>query len=160
MKKIIMVMAAALLLAGCTQKQKNAAAGTDNQEVVADSATVGQAFDSLVVAESHAQADPAFAQSQQYTESHDEFESAVDQLTQGMSDTDRQLYLLNCAVTAFDRNSRYFATHTSEMADPANQRRMALYGQKIKEYRQALITSHLDSCQQRRLDSLNAKIHF
>ena len=160
MKKIIMAMAATLFLAGCSYKQKNVAADADQQEVMADSATVGQAFDSLVVAESRAQADPAYAQSQKYTERHNEFNAAIDRLTQDMSDTDRQLYLLECAVSAFNRNSQYFATHTSEMANPVNQHRMALYGQKIREYREALITTKLDSCQQQRLDSLNAKIQF
>lgn len=153
-------MVAAFLLVGCSPKQKNAATSVDEQSIEADSTTVRQTFDSLVVAESRAEMDPAYAESQEYAKSHDDFQEVVGQLTQDMSETDRQLYLLDCAVSAFTRNSQHFATHTSEMADPANQRRMAMYGQKIREYRQVLITSKLDDVQQRRLDSLNALIHF
>ena len=158
-RHIIMALAAVLLLAACNSKPK-AGADASTTKVEADSATVGAAFDSLVVAESRAQADAEYAQSDAYAQSHEEFDAAIDQLTQGMSATDRQLYLLGCAVSAFARNSQYFATHTSEMANPANQRRMALYGQKIKEYREVLITSQLNESQQRTLDSLNAEIQF
>ena len=81
-------------------------------------------------------------------------------LIEGMSEVDAHLCLLKNAVSSFLHYSEYFAKNTVEMQDVVNQKRMQLYGQKIRDLRQQLIQSELSDVQQAQLDSINRLIQF
>lgn len=160
MKKVLIILLGTAWLMGCTQKSKQVPADTPLEEVVADSASVGEAFDSLVVSESRALVDTTYRNSDEYKKAHEEYEVLTNKLTQGLDDVDAHLLLLKNAIASFLHYSAYFATHTSEMGDEVNRKRMMLYGQKVREVRQKLIQSKLSEQQQAQLDSLNGLIHF
>lgn len=161
MKKVLFVLMGMFLLAGCNQKQKNVPAGGQGvNEVVADSSTVGPAYDSLIVCKSRAMLDSAYRSSDEYKESHEQFSLLSAKMTEGMSEVDAHLCLLKNAVSSFLHYSEYFAKNTVEMQDVVNQKRMQLYGQKIRDLRQQLIQSELSDVQQAQLDSINRLIQF
>lgn len=150
-----------LLLVGCSQKQKSVPQDESNLEkVVADSSTVGPAYDSLIVCESRALVDSSYRKSEEFTNVHETYTSLYERMTEGMGKVDADLLQLKLSISAFNHNSEYFATHSSEMSKVVNQKRMMLYGQKIREIRQRLIQSKLSDTQQAHLDSLNTLIHF
>lgn len=161
MRKVLFVLMGMALLVGCNQKQKNAPADEVNlEEVVADSSTVSQTYDSVVVCESRALVDSVYRNSEEYEKSHETFAHLVTVMTKGMDDIDLNLFLLRNAIASFRHSSEYFSTHTDEMRDMVNQKRMMLYGQKIREIRQKLILMRLSEEQQQQLDSLNSLIQF
>ncbi len=149
------------MLWGCNPKQKQVPTDESNlEEVEADSASVSQTYDSLVICESRAMLDSAYQNSDEYKESHDSFERVVGKMTEGMDEVDVELFLLKNAIASFLSASQHFATHTEEMHDVVNQKRMMLYGKKIREIRQKLIQMKLSEGQQNQLDSLNRLIQF
>lgn len=161
MKKVLFVLMGMLLLVACSQKQKNVPTDEQNlEEVVADSSTVGQTYDSLIVCESRAMLDSTYRNSDEYKKSHEQFALLSTKLTEGKSQVDANLCLLKNAVSSFLHYSEYFAKNTMEMRDVVNQKRMQLYGQKIRELRQQLIQSKLSDAQQAQLDSINRLIQF
>lgn len=161
MRKVLFVLMGMALLVGCTQKQKNVPADEQNiEEVVADSSTVGQTYDSLIVCESRAMLDSTYRNSDEYKKSHEQFAILSAKLTEGKSDVDANLCLLKNAVSSFLHYSEHFAKNTAEMRDVVNQKRMQLYGQKVRELRGQLIQSKLSDEQQAQLDSINRLIQF
>lgn len=161
MKKVLFVLMGMFMLVGCNQKQKNVP--TDEQginEVVADSSTVGPAYDSLIVCESRAMLDSTYRNSDEYKKSHELFALLSAKMTEGKSEVDANLCLLKNAVSSFLHYSAHFAKNTTEMRDVVNQKRMQLYGQKVRELRQLLIQSKLSDAQQAQLDSINRLIQF
>lgn len=161
MRKVLFVLMGMALLVGCNQKQKNSPTdGTNFEEVVADSLSVSQTYDSLIVCEGRAMVDSLYRNSEEYKKSHDDFAHLVTEMTKDMDDIDSNLFLLKNAIASFKHSSEYFSTHTDEMRDVVNQKRMMLYGQKIKEIRQKLIQMKLSEEQQSQLDSLNSLIQF
>lgn len=161
MRKVLFVLMGMALLVGCTQKQKNVPADEQNiEEVVADSSTVGQTYDSLIVCESRAMLDSTYRNSDEYKKSHEQFAFLSAKLTEGKSDVDANLCLLKNAVSSFLHYSEHFAKNTAEMRDVVNQKRMQLYGQKVRELRGQLIQSKLSDEQQAQLDSINRLIQF
>lgn len=161
MKKVLFLLMGMFLLVGCNQKQKDAPTDEQNlEEVVADSSTVGPAYDSLVVCESRAMLDSVYRNSDEYKKSHDKFALLSAKLTEGKSEVDANLCLLGYQIASFLHYSEYFAKNTAEMSDVVNQKRMQLYGQKVRELRQQLIQSKLSDEQQAQLDSLNGLIQF
>lgn len=149
------------LLAGCSQKPKNVPLEESNlDKVVADSSTVGPAYDSLIVCESRALVDSSYRNSESFKKGHETYTLLYERMTEGMDKVDADLFQLRLAIASFNRGASYFATHTSEMSDVVNQKRMMLYGQKVREIRQRLIQSKLSEAQQNQLDSLNTLIHF
>ena len=161
MRKVLFVLVGILLLVGCSQKQKSVPQDESNLEkVVADSSTVGPAYDSLIVCESRALVDSSYRKSEEFKNVHETYTSLYERMTEGMGKVDADLLQLKLSISAFNHNSEYFATHSSEMSNVVNQKRMMLYGQKIREIRQRLIQSKLSDTQQAHLDSLNTLIHF
>lgn len=161
MRKVLFVLMGMALLVGCTQKQKKVPADEQNiEEVVADSSTVGQTYDSLIVCESRAMLDSTYRNSDEYKKSHEQFAILSAKLTEGKSDVDANLCLLKNAVSSFLHYSEHFAKNTAEMRDVVNQKRMQLYGQKVRELRGQLIQSKLSDEQQAQLDSINRLIQF
>lgn len=161
MKKVLFVLMGMALLVACNPKQKNVPADEQSvKEVVADSSTVGPAYDSLVVCESRAMLDSAYRNSDEYKKSHDEFALLSAKLTEGKSEVDANLCLLKYQIASFLHYSEYFAKNTAEMSNVVNQKRMQLYGQKIRDLRQKLIQSKLSDAQQAQLDSINKLIQF
>ena len=161
MRKVLFVLMGIFLLVGCNPKQKNAPTDETNlEEVEADSSSVSQTYDSLIVCESRALVDSAYRNSEEYKKSHEEFARLVTVMTKGKDDIDLNLFLLKNAISSFRHYSEYFSTHTDEMRDVVNQKRMMLYGQKVRELRQKLIQMKLSDDQQKQLDSLNSLVQF
>lgn len=161
MRKVLFVLMGTALFVGCNQKTKTVPQDEANlEQVVADSSTVSQTYDSLIASESRALVDSVYRNTGEYKKRHDDYARLVTVMTKGMDDIDLNLFLLKNAIASFRHSSEYFASNTEEMRDVINQKRMMLYGQKIREIRQKLIQMKLSDEQQSQLDSLNSLIQF
>lgn len=156
----ILLLAATMLVGSCRPKAKAPDDARQETSVDVDSVSVRAALDSLMVVDSRAAIDSAYAGSEEYHEAHAAYDRIIDRLTEGEGDAGRILTELGYAIELMQTNGRYFATHSSEMAKPVNQQRMMLNGEKVKRLRQQLIQMKLTDEERGRLDSLNAVISF
>lgn len=156
MMKQWLILAAAAMLTACNGKQTAPADHDAADTAVADSLTVGNCYDDLVMSEAKAQLDSAFAATEEYAEAHSRYDDIVGKARQGMNEVETAIDELAIAKRAINHHGRYFASHTDEMRNPLNQILMATYSKRLRKAQMALITMKLDDSQRAKVDSINA----
>lgn len=160
MKKVSIVLLAVAFVAACTNKPKTEGTAFSSQEEQADSASVRQSYDSLVVAQARAEVDTAYRHSDDFQQRQAAYERMVGAMTESMTEPQRLLYELDLAIQAFRNAGEHFGHNLQLMQDPVNQKTMAVYGLTVRQIRQQLLQQKLSATEQQRLDSLNALIQF
>ncbi|MGM9699135.1 MAG: hypothetical protein ACI3Y0_10900 [Prevotella sp.] len=140
MRKLILPLIAVVLLAACSGRQKAPADNTPAEEVVADSASVSDSFDALVLAEAKALVDSSYFSTEEYQSICEKYSAVMDKWLEGKDEAGRIEAELNLAKSALERHGRYFATHTDEMRDPLNQKFMMTCSKKVRELQKRNIT--------------------
>ena len=154
-RQILIVFAFALMLGACNSKQKAPADEAEKEEAVVDSQSVGNCYDQLVTAEALSQVDPEYGSTEDYAKARANYDSIMGIYLKDLDENEAAIKKLELAKRAINSHGRYFATHTEEMRNPANQRLMATYGQMLKEIQMNIVTLKLTDSQRARVDSIN-----
>lgn len=137
---ILQFIVAVALFASCMGRHKAPADNTSVSDIVADSISVAECYDSLVMVEARALIDTAYVSTDEYKSAVEDYKAVMDKWLEGKTEADQLLCQIDIAKATLESKGRHFATHTSEMRNPLNQKLMMTYSRKLRELQMRNIT--------------------